>query len=294
MMVRKLALLLGLGLFAAAPLHARCEARFETLTETAGVVTLDPFDPSPFERTLRVTIRNSGSDPCRLGLSATDRALGQRLLTETDVAYDLIWENLPIPNYDTPVPGRELSIRPNDTREFFISVQVRRPIKAQPRPTEAVFTLRLHDLDRGDAVVAEQDARLAANIVAVAQINIAGSSSSFDRNYGISAIDFGTLETGKRQTVYVQVRGNSSMRMTVESTNAGLLRHEAIAGAPGISYNVDILGQSFAPVTRRQFNGLLSTGLYGANIPMTLVIGQVGDVPAGRYSDVLTLSIEPE
>jgi hypothetical protein len=294
MIMRKLALLVGLGLFAASPLHARCEARFETLTETSGVVNLDPFDTSPFERTLRVTVRNTGSDPCRLGLSATDLALGQRLLAGTNVAYDLIWENLPIPNYDTPVPGRQLQIAANNTSEFFISVQVRRPIKAQPRPTEAVFTLRLHDLDRGDDVIAQQDARLAANIVAVAQINIAGSSSSFGTSYGIDTIDFGNLETGKRQTVYVQLRGNSSMRMTMESANAGLLRHETLTNAPGISYNVDILGQNFVPTTRRQFNGLLSTGLYGTNIPMTLVIGQVEAAPAGRYSDVLTLSIEPE
>jgi hypothetical protein len=294
MMVRKLGLLIGLALFAATPLHARCEARFEALTETSGVANLDPFDPSPFERTLRVTVRNNGSDACRLGLSATDRALGQRLLTDTKVAYDLIWDNIPIPNYDTPVPGRELLIGANDTREFFISVQVRRPIQAQPRATEAVFTLRLHDLDRGAEIIEQQDARLAANIVAVAQINLAGTSSSFGSRYGLDTIDFGELETGKRQTVYVQLRGNSSMRMTLESANAGFMRHELIRNAPGISYNIDILGQSFVPETRRQFNGMLSTGLYGANIPMTLVIGQVGDVPAGRYSDVLTLSIEPE
>lgn len=294
MMVRTLRVLVGLALFAAAPLHARCEASFETLAETSGAVDLDPFDPSPFERTLRVVVRNTGSDPCRLGLSATDRALGQRLLTDTQVAYDLIWDNLPIPNYDTPVPGQELRIGSGESREFFVSVRVQRPVQAQPRPTEAVFTLRLHDLDRGSEVIEQRDARLSANIVAVAQINIAASSSSFGSRYGVDTIDFGNLETGKQQTVYVQLRGNSSMRMTLESANAGLLRHEAISTAPGIGYSVDILGQSFVPATRRQFNGLLSTGLYGANIPMSLVIGQVGDVPAGRYSDVLTLSIEPE
>lgn len=293
MMLGKLWAPVCLALFAA-PLHARCEANFETLAETSGAVDLDPFDPSPFERTLRVTVRNTGQDRCRLGLSATDRTLGQRLLTNTDVAYDLIWDNLPIPNYDTPVPGRELVIGNGETREFFISVQVRRPIQAQPRPTEAVFTLRLHDLDNGAEVIVQQDARLAANIVAVAQINIAGTSSSFGSRYGIDTIDFGNLETAKRQTVYVQLRGNSSMRMIVESANSGLLRHEVIRDAPGIGYNVDMLGQSFTPTAPRQFNGLLSTGLYGANIPMTLVIGQVGDVPAGQYSDVLTLSIEPE
>lgn len=293
MILRKLWAPVCLALLAS-PLHARCEANFETLAETSGAVDLDPFDPSPFERTLRVTVRNTGSDPCRLGLSATDRTLGQRVLTNTEVAYDLIWDNLPIPNYNTPVPGRELVIGNGEAREFFISVQVRRPIQAQPRPTEAVFTLRLHDLDNGAEVIAQQDARLAANIVAVAQINIAGASSSFGSRYGIDTIDFGNLETAKRQTVYVQLRGNSSMRMIVESANAGLLRHEVITVAPGISYNIDMLGQSFSPTAPRQFNGLLSTGLYGANIPMTLVIGQVGDVPAGRYSDVLTLSIEAE
>lgn len=293
MMIRNLLAFACLTL-AAAPLQARCEAAFETFTETSGAVDLDPFDPSPFERTLRVTVRNTGTDPCRIGLSATDRTLGTRLLTNTEVPYELIWNNLPIPNFDTPVPGRELVLASGEVREIYISVQVLRPVRAQPVPTEAVFTLRLHDLDDADQVIAEQDARLAANIVAIAQINIAGSASSFGSTYGIDTVDFGNLEAGKQQSVFVQLRGNSPMRMTVQSANAGLLRNEVIGNAPGIPYSVNLLGQSFVASTPRTFNGLLSTGIYGTNMPMTLTIVELGDVPAGRYSDVLTLSIEPE
>jgi len=293
MILRNLVALACLTL-AATPLHARCEAVFETLTETSGAVDLDPFDPSPYERTLRVTLRNTGSDPCRIGLSATDRTLGNRLLTNTQVPYELIWNNVPIPNFDTPAPGRELLLGSGQVSEVFISVQVRRPVQAQPLPTEAVFTLRLHDLDNGNQVITQQDARLAANIVAVAQINIAGSSSSFGSTYGIDTVDFGNLEAGKQQSVYVQLRGNTSMRMSVHSANSGVLRHQAIRGAPGIAYSVQLLGQTFVPTDPRTFGGLLSTGLYGSNMPMTLTIIEVGDVPAGQYSDVLTLSIEPE
>lgn len=293
MMFRNLVAGLCLAL-AAAPLHARCEAVFETLTETSGAVDLDPFDPSPFERTLRVTLRNTGSEACRIGLSATDRTLGTRLLTNTQVPYELLWNNVPIPNFDTPAPGRELLLASNEVREIYISVQVARPIQARPSPSEAVFTLRLHDLANANQVIAEQDARLAANIVSVAQINIAGSSSSFGSTYGIDTVDFGNLEAGKRQSVYVQLRGNTQMRMTVQSANSGLLRHESITSAPGIPYSVALLGQTFVASAPRAFNGLLATGSYGANMPMTLTIMELGDVPAGRYSDVLTLSIEAE
>lgn len=293
MILRNLAALACLTL-AGTPLHARCEAVFETLTETSGAVDLDPFDPSPYERTLRITLRNTGADPCRIGLSATDRTLGTRLLTNTQVPYELIWNNVPIPNFDTPAPGRELVLGSDQVSEVYISVQVRRPFQAQPAPTEAVITLRLHDLDNGNQVIAQQDARLAANIVAIAQINIAGSSSSFGSTYGIDRIDFGNLEAGKQQSAYVQLRGNTRMRMTVQSANAGFLRHEVIRSAPGIRYSVRLLEQTFVPSTERTFGGLLSTGVYGTNMPMTLTIVEVGDVPAGQYSDVLTLSIEPE
>lgn len=293
MILRNLAALACLTL-AATPLHARCEAVFETLTETSGAVDLDPFDPTPYERTLRITLRNTGSDPCRIGLSATDRTLGTRLLTNTQVPYELIWNNVPIPNFDTPAPGRELVLGSDQVSEVYVSVQVRRPFQAQPSPTEAVLTLRLHDLDNGNQVIAQQDARLAANIVAIAQINIAGSSSSFGSTYGIDRVDFGNLEAGKQQTVYVQLRGNTRMRMTVQSANAGVLRHEVIRSAPGIPYNVRLLEQTFVPSTERTFGGLLSTGVYGTNMPMTLTIVEVSDVPAGQYSDVLTLSIEPQ
>ena len=293
MKLRNLVAIAFLSLLAT-PLHARCEAAFETLTETSGAVDLDPFDPSPFERTMRVTLRNNGTDLCRIGLRATDRTLGTRLLTNTRVPYELIWNNLPIPNFDTPVPGRELVLAGGEVREIYISVQVLRPIQAQPMPTEAVFTLRLHDLNNFDQVVAQQDARLAANIVAIAQINIAGSASNFGRNYGIDTVDFGNLEAGKRQTVFVQLRGNSPMRLTIQSASAGLLQHEILSSAPGIPYSVELLGRSFIASVPRTFGGLLSTGIYGANMPMTLTIVELGDVPAGRYSDVLTLSIEPE
>jgi hypothetical protein len=293
MILRNLAAFAALTL-AAAPVNAQCEAAFESLTETSGAVDLDPFDPSPFERTLRVAVRNTGTDPCRIGLSATDRTLGTRLLTNTQVPYELVWKNLPIPNFDTPVPGRELALAPGEVREIYISLQVLRPIQTRPVPTEAVFTLRLHDLDSADQVIVQQDARLAANIVAIAQINIAGSSSSFGSIYGIDTVDFGNLEEGKRQRVFVQLRGNLSMRMTVVSANAGILRHDVISSAPGIPYSVELLGQAFIASSPRTFNGLLSTGVYGANIPMTLIIGKLGEVPAGRYSDVLTLSIEAE
>lgn len=281
-------------MLAAAPAQAACAPVFETLAETSGAVDLDPFDPSPFERTMRIVIRNNGSDPCRLGVSATDRSLGQRLLTGTQVPYDLIWNNLPIPNFDTPVPGRELVIPSGDTREFFISLQVRRPVQTPPAPTEAVFTLRLHDLDNGAQVLATADARLSANIVAMAQINIAGSSASFGSTYGIDTVDFGNLETGKAQTVYVQLRGNSPMRMTIRSDNAGLMRHETLRDAAGIAYTVGLLGVTYEPAEPRQFGGLLSTGLYGTNLPLTLTVQDVANLPAGRYSDVLTLSIEAE
>lgn len=284
----------GMLMLAATPAQAACEPFFETLTETSGAVDLDPFDPSPFERTMRIVIRNNGSDPCRLGVSATDRTLGQRLLTGTNVPYDLIWNNLAVPNFDTPVPGRELLIAGGDTREFFISLQVRRPIQTPPAPTEAVFTLRLHDLDNGAQVLASTDARLSANIVAMAQINIAGSSASFGSSYGIDTVDFGNLETGKAQTVYVQLRGNSPMRMTIRSDNAGRLRHETLRSADGIAYTLGLLGVTYEPVKPRQFGGLLATGLYGTNVPLTLTVQQVGNLPAGRYSDVLTLSIEAE
>ena len=276
------------------PLHAQCSPVIETLTETSGAVDLDPFDPSPFERTLRISVRNNGSDPCRLGVSATERTLGVRFLTNTQVPYDLVWNNLQIPNFDTPVPNRELQLAAGEAREFFLSIQIRRPIYTPPLPTEAFFTLRLHDLNNASAVLIEQDARLAANIVAMAQINIAGTSSSFGNSYGIDTIDFGDLETGKTQTVFIQLRGNSPMRMNIESANNGEMRHETIAGATGIDYTLGILGSTFKPVAARNFNGLLSSGLFGTNIPMTLVIQDVSNRAAGRYSDVLTISIEPE
>lgn len=284
----------ALMVFSIGPLQAKCDPAFESLIETSGAVDLDPFAPTPFERTLRISIRNNGADPCRLGVSATDRTLGARLLTNTQVPYDLIWDNLQIPNFDTPTPGRELSIAPGEAREFFVSLQIRRPLYAPPMPTEAVFTLRLHDLNNAAEVLVQTDARLAANIVAMAQINIAGTSSNFGSSYGIDTIDFGNLEQGKTQTVYVQLRGNSAMRMTMDSANGGEMRHETIRNAAGIAYTVSMLGTTFQPTALRTFNGLLSSGLFGTNIPMTLAIQEVKDRPAGRYSDVLTISIEPE
>lgn len=293
-MMPKIVPTLLLLVMAATPAHAACNAAFESIEETPGTVDLDPFDPSPFQRTLRVTVRNEGSDACRLGISAIDRSLGTRQLTNTQIPFELVWNNLPIPNVETPIAGRELTLAAGEAREIYISVQVRRPVQSRPISTEAVFTLRLHDFDQSVDIVAERDARLPVNISATAQINIAGSSSSFGSSYGIDTIDFGTLEAGKIQRVYVQLRGNVAMRMTVQSANAGVLRHETIANAAGIPYTVDLQGQTFSPSTSRSLHGLLSTGASGTNIPMTLSITEVGDVPAGQYSDVLTLSIEPE
>lgn len=293
-MIARTCTFLAFVMLVTAPAAARCDPSFETLTETSGSVNLDPFETSPFERTLRVSVRNTGADACRLGLSATDRTLGARLLTDSSIPYDVIWDNVQIANFDVPAPGKELSLSPGETREIYISILVRRPVFIRPQSTEAFFTLRLHDLDNANEVLAQQDARLPANVVATAQINIAGTSSTFGSSYGVDTIDFGTIEQGKSQTVFIQLRGNTSMRMTVQSANNGQMRHTVLKGAAGIPFTIGFAGATYQPTSTRAFGGLLASGAFGTNLPFTLKIGDFSDPPAGRYEDVITLSIEPE
>ena len=58
------------------------------------------------------------------------------------------------------------------------------------------------------------------------ELNIAGARSNFAASgLTVDTVNFGELETGESQSVYVQVRANSNAQISLESEHGGVLRH---------------------------------------------------------------------
>jgi hypothetical protein len=275
---------------------AACSPRFESVTETVGSPVVNPFEASPYTRGLKTTIFNGGDTHCRLRLGAVDTTQGPRRLRDTKIEYVVRGpNNVILPNRRQPSTGYDFDLQAGQRTDIFLSLGFERPIYQEPINTEAQFTLRLLDQDDPSKALTEQDARVGLQFESIAQVNVAGTSGAFGGQWSVNDIDFGELKKNESRTVFLQVRSNSAIKVSLLSTGRGRLQH-ADSPAVNVPYSA-ALANTALPLA----NGVVevlrprSGGLNGVNLPLRFTIGALAPYQlAGRYTDTLTIEVEAQ
>ncbi|MCE9521904.1 MAG: hypothetical protein K8S25_05665 [Alphaproteobacteria bacterium] len=124
-------------------------------------------------------------------------------------------------------------------------------------------------------------------------MNIAGASSSHFGSFGVDEIDFQTMTSGETREARVQVRATDDVSIEVASQYSGKLRHKILIADPGVPYTLRLDG------TQMNLSGASSiirnppVSLDGASYLMQLKLGDVTGRPAGKYQDMLTITVSP-
>jgi spore coat protein U-like protein len=128
----------------------------------------------------------------------------------------------------------------------------------------------------------------------VAEMSLGEPGSPFDGKAKDHRLDFGELKKGQAKGLDLQLRSNAGYHVTMESGNGGVLKSADPLNPAAISYTLQIngaavtLGRSGQTVLSR---GRRLTDLNGDRHELLVIIGQIGNAPAGAYEDNLTLTV---
>jgi spore coat protein U-like protein len=126
------------------------------------------------------------------------------------------------------------------------------------------------------------------------QISLVDIGQAFNPAATLKAIDFGELKQGKSAGFDLIVRTNSDFAVKMFSKNGGKLEHTELKKQQ-ISYSLSIDGviKNLNQTTPVQvLTGFGTTPESGSRHPVSIVVGPTDKALAGRYSDVITISIE--
>ncbi|MBI1187613.1 MAG: hypothetical protein GC206_09860 [Alphaproteobacteria bacterium] len=156
-----------------------------------------------------------------------------------------------------------------------------------PGAYEDDVELSLYDRRSGALLSGPLNVVVRADIAPRVQANLAGLARG-----GNATMDFGALEPGERQRVMLQVRANTQVSIALESENGGELKLDAAPGAPGVGYTLTFDGERGGAAPWR-FSRTPPLTLRGAAYPIEIQIGATEGRFAGRYRDVVTITVIP-
>jgi hypothetical protein len=146
-------------------------------------------------------------------------------------------------------------------------------------------------LRRRNSVVyeAERDVTLAINVRPSAVMGLTGT---FQRNNGVASINLGELTPGRtNDPVNLWVRGTRGYRVMVQSRNQGRLVQSG--GDWSVPYGLSLGGVPIDLANPVPFQSTPGPGLRNDSYPLVITVGQTAGQRAGRYSDLLTLTLAP-
>jgi hypothetical protein len=125
-----------------------------------------------------------------------------------------------------------------------------------------------------------------------AQMNIAGATGSYGSTGTVSAIDFGTLESGAARRVFLQIRANTTAILSIDSQHFGRLMPTADPESPdSITYAVQLSNEPVDLTQHWQREIAPPHTIAGTSLPLDITVGAVGAKPAGAYADLITIML---
>ncbi len=282
-------------MLAAGPVEASsCQGRIGAETIINGKTDYNPFSPSDLADDYRISISNTGGEPCVFALVFRSRAavpkLGRLLSYRlANAAHSSLLTNAPAAS--APAVRSNGPVPPSRTVQVNYRLVIPRGQFAAPGQLRDDVELELYAVGENGRLAGRplQTTRLAIayRVARVMSVNIKGGDTT-------TTVNFGTLARGQERSVDIQVRSNARYQLDVSSDNRGVL-----ALTPKIS------GQHwFVPYTAtldryplRLRRGASLENLdptrpgFDASHTLAVRIGNVRGKRAGRYEDVITVEI---
>ncbi len=257
---RAFAVALALALFIPG-IASACEVRIGPLV--ASSIAYDPFGVTTGEGSIRTTVDLVSGDDCEATVALVDAAAAPlRSIRFGDAARPLV--------YRIEVQATDGVLAAGDYGQI---------VQAMLRSV-------------GGADIFSARSTLMVRSIARAQANFAGTSSGFAGGVSAQTIDLGTLTTGEERSVILQVRANTVAHLMIDSKNGGYLVG-GNAGHARIGYGLAIDGAPVA-LSAPSFRTIAPPlTIDGVALDLRVKVGDVGGMPAGRYSDTITVDVSP-
>jgi hypothetical protein len=127
-----------------------------------------------------------------------------------------------------------------------------------------------------------------------AQLNIAGAAGAFGSTSSVEVIDFGEARPGAVKRAFLQIRANTSSRLTFRSEHGGSLRRLGAAeDEAGIDYRVTLDGELLDLRQQAVRRVDPPRTVQGQSLPLDFELGATSSRRSGYYEDLLMVDIDP-
>ncbi|MBJ6121743.1 hypothetical protein [Sphingomonas mollis] len=269
-----------------------------TLVAAGATMRLD-YDAFAFSRTVgrqNFELENRDKDACTVDLlllNAERLPVGDAVIPDTDVrvAFSSRAGSAAVATTATPGIWR-ITMAGNGRMTVPLEALVTQDAVPEAGDHALDLMLDVRDIGAPATNTAPAPVRVLLSAVPRAQMNIAGAAGTFGEGSTVSHIDFGILASDATRSVFLQVRANTTARLTIDSAHRGrLLLKDKRDGDEGFPYQARLRGEEI-DLTRHWEQVIEAPrSAAGMSIPLELRLGTVGPHVAGDYEDVLTLEI---
>lgn len=289
-MSRAAFILAALIAVAAGPVWAACpNVTVRSISPTLQVY--DPFAPGPTQLSFEVQVRNGGEAACPIELVMRPAGGGLELSgAGGSIPYAFIEPGgLQSGNVVGPLT---LQVPPHEDRSVAFRAEL--PIGSVVAPGTYEQALDLVVTNDGDTL-ADRPISLSAMVSARAQMSISGASAPGRGSVGMAppSIDFQTLEAGEQARVYINAWANTSVQISLRSDHGGVMQHEDGRRLPPVPYSIVFDGEPQSLNAPVVISRTPPMSLSGASYPLVITVGDVRGRYAGRYSDIITVTVDP-
>ncbi|WP_122465030.1 hypothetical protein [Brevundimonas lutea] len=262
-----------------------------TVASASPVLQLyDPFSPSPTQLAFDVVIRNPDAQGCSVDLMLQPDGGVLKLGGAIDYGFVQpggLASGALVGPVTVQVPAKG---------EQTVSFVAELPVGAVVSPDTYQQRLGLTVSSGGVPIVTDRAISLSTLVPARSQMSISGVSSPGRGSLGMAppSIDFKTLETGENARVFINVWANTSVQVTLTSDHGGVMQHEDGPQLPSVPYSVTIDGEARSLAGPATIGRNPPMSLSGASYPLVVTVGDVSGRYAGRYQDVITVSVNPQ
>ncbi|MEL6361685.1 MAG: hypothetical protein AAFR21_11425 [Pseudomonadota bacterium] len=262
----------------------------------------EPFEFGDMVTELKVRFVNNSNDSCRahIALESVSGDVRKMRLGNEELEYRFVDETgglIPsridtINSFVFQAPADEMG-KPN---EVSINLQILDGQVVNPGTYMDEINLYLfREGDQSPQEILNRDIEIV--VPSRVELNIAGARSNFAANgLSVDTIDFGELETGEQESVFIQVRANTQVSLTLDSENKGVLKHkqDTVSLKTSVGYRLDLDGENIdlsgGPAT---ISKAVGNNVAGNNFQVDVTIGEVAGKVAGPYEDVITITVSP-
>ncbi len=296
MILQRLKFLLIFGFFVSVPQIALATCNPSVNTSGSSLsVNYNPFENRPTQALLKVNISNTGSSPCALDVniipdSGRNRLTGPGGAIRFNVVNADDWRisrrGQVSASLRTTLPAGPV------TRTFDLPLRIREgQIRGPGTYNEALRIELIQRNNPGQSVPLSESVDFSAVINARVDAYLSFSRGAFGTGQNVNVFDLGILQTGLKDSVYLQLRGNTAAKVTVQSQNGGKLIHQDNPSLGDIDYKMLVAGKSAdmnSPVTVVRNLPPLERG---RSFALTFIIGQVNAQMAGVYKDIINVDV---